>query len=91
MPKSYLSVFLGDQTCGFDLAPCPPSLMLWGHCCESCPANLSLSLSASLTVIAVKAVASMITLSVKGKMQLTYPIFYIMIVLMATSCAFQVK
>ncbi|KAK4827500.1 hypothetical protein QYF61_018800 [Mycteria americana] len=49
------------------------------------------ALLASLTVIAVKAVASMITLSTKGKMQLTYPVFYIMIVLMATSCAFQVK
>ncbi|KAM6126074.1 NIPA-like protein 2 [Pterocles gutturalis] len=49
------------------------------------------ALLASLTVIAVKAVASMITLSAKGKMQLTYPVFYIMIILMATSCAFQVK
>ncbi|KAK2527855.1 hypothetical protein Q9233_007631 [Columba guinea] len=64
---------------------------IFGHWCLSCPANVSLSLSASLTVIAVKAVASMITLSAKGKMQLTYPVFYIMIVLMATSCAFQVK
>ncbi|NXU53984.1 NPAL2 protein, partial [Turnix velox] len=52
---------------------------------------MMVALLASLTVIAVKAVASMITLSAKGKMQLTYPIFYIMIVLMATSCAFQVK
>ncbi|KFO93606.1 NIPA-like 2, partial [Buceros rhinoceros silvestris] len=49
------------------------------------------ALLASLTVIAVKAVASMVTLSVKGKMQLTYPVFYIMIVLMAISSAFQVK
>ncbi|NXI55404.1 NPAL2 protein, partial [Chloroceryle aenea] len=49
------------------------------------------ALLASLTVISVKAVASMMTLSAKGKMQLTYPIFYIMIFLMATSCAFQVK
>ncbi|RMC15110.1 hypothetical protein DUI87_07291 [Hirundo rustica rustica] len=46
---------------------------------------------ASLTVIAVKAVSSMIALSVKGKMQLTYSVFYIMSVLMATSCAFQIK
>ncbi|OWK55941.1 NIPA-like protein 2 [Lonchura striata] len=45
----------------------------------------------SLTVIAVKAVSSMIALSVKGKMQLTYSVFYIMSVLMATSCAFQIK
>ncbi|NXT26348.1 NPAL2 protein, partial [Syrrhaptes paradoxus] len=52
---------------------------------------MMVALLASLTVIAVKAVASMITLSAKGKMQLTYPVFYIMIILMATSCAFQVK
>ncbi|XP_074750356.1 NIPA-like protein 2 [Strix uralensis] len=52
---------------------------------------MMVALLASLTVIAVKAVASMITLSTKGKMQLTYPVFYIMIVLMAISCAFQVK
>ncbi|XP_065524761.1 NIPA-like protein 2 isoform X1 [Lathamus discolor] len=52
---------------------------------------MMVALLASLTVIAVKAVASMITLSVKGKMQLTYPVFYIMIILMVTSCAFQVK
>ncbi|NXD81861.1 NPAL2 protein, partial [Halcyon senegalensis] len=49
------------------------------------------ALLASLTVICVKAVASMMTLSAKGRMQLTYPIFYIMIVLMVISCAFQVK
>ncbi|XP_009976333.1 PREDICTED: NIPA-like protein 2 [Tauraco erythrolophus] len=52
---------------------------------------MMVALLASLTVIAVKAVASMIMLSAKGKMQLTYPVFYIMIILMATSCAFQVK
>ncbi|NXH74259.1 NPAL2 protein, partial [Hydrobates tethys] len=52
---------------------------------------MMVALLASLTVIAVKAVASMITLSAKGKMQLTYSVFYIMIVLMVTSCAFQVK
>lgn len=52
---------------------------------------MMVALLASLTVIAVKAVASMITLSVKGKMQLTYPVFYIMLILMATSCVFQVK
>lgn len=91
MPKSYLSASLGYEPCGSDLPPCPPPLMLWGLCSESRPTNLSLSLSASLTVIAVKAVASMITLSAKGKMQLTYPVFYIMIFLMATSCVFQVK
>ncbi|XP_040443126.1 NIPA-like protein 2 [Falco naumanni] len=52
---------------------------------------MMVALLASLTVIAVKAVASLITVSVKGKMQLTYPVFYIMILLMAISCAFQVK
>ncbi|NXS17630.1 NPAL2 protein, partial [Mystacornis crossleyi] len=46
---------------------------------------MMVALLASLTVIAVKAVSSMIALSVKGKMQLTYSVFYIMIVLMATS------
>ncbi|XP_010224651.1 PREDICTED: NIPA-like protein 2 [Tinamus guttatus] len=49
------------------------------------------ALLASLTVIAVKAVAGMITHSVKGKMQLAYPVFYIMCILMAATCAFQVK
>ncbi|XP_042725518.1 NIPA-like protein 2 [Lagopus leucura] len=52
---------------------------------------MMVAMLASLTVIAVKAVASMITLSAKGKMQLTYPVFYIMLILMATSCVFQVK
>ncbi|NXM45076.1 NPAL2 protein, partial [Gymnorhina tibicen] len=53
---------------------------------------MMVALLASLTVIAVKAVSSMIALYVmKGKMQLTYSVFYIMIVLMATSCAFQIK
>ncbi|XP_072459528.1 NIPA-like protein 2 isoform X1 [Notamacropus eugenii] len=49
------------------------------------------ALLASLTVISVKAVSSMIILSVKGKMQLTYPIFYIMFTIMMASCIFQVK
>ncbi|NXX38832.1 NPAL2 protein, partial [Tricholaema leucomelas] len=52
---------------------------------------LMVALLASLAVIAAKAVASMVTLSVRGKMQLTYPVFYIMAVLMVASCAFQVK
>ncbi|NXU42904.1 NPAL2 protein, partial [Drymodes brunneopygia] len=52
---------------------------------------MMVALLASLTVIAVKAVSSMIALSVKEKMQLTYSVFYIMIVLMATSCVFQIK
>ncbi|XP_041104682.1 NIPA-like protein 2 isoform X3 [Polyodon spathula] len=48
-------------------------------------------LLASLTVISVKAVAGMITESVKGILQLTYPIFYVMLIIMVASCAFQVK
>ncbi|XP_027512858.1 NIPA-like protein 2 isoform X2 [Corapipo altera] len=52
---------------------------------------MMVALLASMTVIAVKAVSSMITLSVKGKMQLTHSIFYIMVALMASSCAFQVN
>ncbi|NXG49729.1 NPAL2 protein, partial [Psilopogon haemacephalus] len=52
---------------------------------------LMVALLASLAVIAAKAVASMVTLSVGGKMQLTYPVFYIMISLLLASSAFQVK
>ncbi|XP_060248914.1 NIPA-like protein 2 isoform X2 [Meriones unguiculatus] len=48
-------------------------------------------LLASLTVISVRAVSGMITLSVTGKMQLTDTIFYIMLVIMIASCIFQVK
>ncbi|ELW47433.1 NIPA-like protein 2 [Tupaia chinensis] len=48
-------------------------------------------MSASLTVISVKAVSSMITFSMTDKMQLTYPIFYIMFTIMIASCVFQVK
>ncbi|KAL2767010.1 NIPA-like protein 2 isoform a [Daubentonia madagascariensis] len=49
------------------------------------------ALLASLTVISVKAVSGMITFSVMDKMQLTYPIFYIMFIIMIASCVFQVK
>ncbi|CAM4584215.1 NIPA-like protein 2 isoform X1 [Lepidochelys kempii] len=52
---------------------------------------MMVALLASLTIISVKAVAGMITFSAKGKMQLTYPIFYIMSIIMVTSCVFQVK
>ncbi|NWH29501.1 NPAL2 protein, partial [Chloropsis hardwickii] len=52
---------------------------------------MMVALLASLNVIAVKAVSSMIALSVKGKMQLASSIFYIMSILMAASCAFQIK
>ncbi|XP_066873188.1 NIPA-like protein 2 isoform X3 [Kogia breviceps] len=49
------------------------------------------ALLASLTVISVKAVSGMITFSVTDKIQLTYPIFYIMFIIMIASCVFQVK
>uniref|UniRef100_A0A8C4L6E0 NIPA like domain containing 2 n=1 Tax=Equus asinus TaxID=9793 RepID=A0A8C4L6E0_EQUAS len=49
------------------------------------------ALLASLTVISVKAVSGMITFSVTDKMQLTYPIFYVMFIVMIASCVFQVK
>ncbi|XP_059528121.1 NIPA-like protein 2 isoform X3 [Myotis daubentonii] len=49
------------------------------------------ALLASLTVISVKAVSGMIACSVTDKMQLTYPIFYIMLIIMIASCVFQVK
>lgn len=44
-----------------------------------------------MNIISVKAVAAMIVHSAKGNMQLTYPIFYIMLVLMVLSCVFQAK
>lgn len=47
--------------------------------------------AASLTVISVKAVSGMITESIKGQLQLIYPIFYVMLVVMVASCAFQIK
>lgn len=49
------------------------------------------SATASLTVISVKAVSGMITESIKGQLQLIYPIFYIMLIVMIASCAFQIK
>ncbi|XP_060099431.1 NIPA-like protein 2 [Heteronotia binoei] len=49
------------------------------------------ALLASPTIISAKAVATMIILSVKGNMQLTYPIFYLMLIIMVLSCLFQVK
>lgn len=33
----------------------------------------------------------MVTESVKGQLQLIYPIFYVMLVVMVASCAFQIK
>ncbi|XP_040289790.1 NIPA-like protein 2, partial [Bufo bufo] len=52
---------------------------------------LLVALLASVTVISVKAVAGMITTTFKGEMQLTYAIFYVMVVAMVASCVFQVK
>ncbi|XP_054841997.1 NIPA-like protein 2 [Eublepharis macularius] len=49
------------------------------------------ALLASPAIISAKAVASMIVLSVKGNMQLTYPIFYLMLIIMVLTCVFQVK
>lgn len=47
--------------------------------------------SASVAVISVKAVAGMLAMTLKGEMQMTYAIFYVMAVLMIASCVFQVK
>lgn len=52
---------------------------------------LLVALLASVTVISVKAVSGMITESLKGSLQLIYPIFYVMLVIMIASCAFQIK
>lgn len=52
---------------------------------------LLVALLASLTVISVKAVSGMITETIKGQLQLIYPIFYVMLVIMIASCAFQIK
>ncbi|XP_069076637.1 NIPA-like protein 2 isoform X2 [Pleurodeles waltl] len=50
-----------------------------------------LALLGSVAVISVKAVSGLLILTVKGSMQLTYPIFYVMLVVMVTSCAAKVK
>ncbi|XP_066525590.1 NIPA-like protein 2 isoform X2 [Hoplias malabaricus] len=53
---------------------------------------LLVALLASMTVISVKAVSGMLTETIRGShLQLTYPIFYIMFVIMVASCAFQIK
>ena len=44
---------------------------------------------ASVTVITVKAVSGMVVLTIRGSMQFTYPIFYIMLVAMVASVVFQ--
>ncbi|CAL1610514.1 unnamed protein product [Knipowitschia caucasica] len=52
---------------------------------------LLVALLASVTVISVKAVSGMLTETFKGSLQLVYPIFYVMFVVMVASCAFQIK
>ncbi|RVE62194.1 hypothetical protein OJAV_G00154710 [Oryzias javanicus] len=52
---------------------------------------LLVALLASLTVISVKAVSGMIAESIQGRLQLIYPIFYVMLVVMVASCGFQIK
>ncbi|XP_068179722.1 NIPA-like protein 2 [Antennarius striatus] len=52
---------------------------------------LLVALLASVTVISVKAVSGMITESIKGQLQLIYPIFYVMVIIMIASCSFQIK
>ncbi|XP_066528186.1 NIPA-like protein 3 [Hoplias malabaricus] len=50
---------------------------------------LLVALLGSVTVIAVKAVSGMVVLSIQESLQLTYPIFYVMIVCMVATIVFQ--
>ncbi|XP_054855845.1 NIPA-like protein 3 isoform X2 [Eublepharis macularius] len=50
---------------------------------------LLVALLGSMTAITVKAVAGMIAVSIRGNLQLGYPIFYIMVVCMVATAAFQ--
>lgn len=50
---------------------------------------LLVALLGSVTVISVKAVASMVVLSIEGSLQLGYPILYVMFVCMVSSIYFQ--
>ncbi|KAL7980507.1 hypothetical protein Chor_001661 [Crotalus horridus] len=52
---------------------------------------LLVALLGSMTVITVKAVAGMVAVSIRGNMQLGYPIFYIMAVCMVATTAFQAE
>lgn len=47
--------------------------------------------SGSVTVITVKAVSSMLVLTIEGNMQLDYPIFSVMFVCIVASVAFQAR
>lgn len=49
------------------------------------------ALLGSVTVITVKAVSSMLVLTIEGYMQLEYPIFYVMFVCMCSSVVFQAR
>uniref|UniRef100_A0A803Y8M1 NIPA like domain containing 3 n=1 Tax=Meleagris gallopavo TaxID=9103 RepID=A0A803Y8M1_MELGA len=50
---------------------------------------LLVALLGSMTVVTVKAVAGMIVVSIRGNLQLNYPIFYIMLVCMIATAVFQ--
>ncbi|XP_025044162.1 NIPA-like protein 3 isoform X2 [Pelodiscus sinensis] len=50
---------------------------------------LLVALLGSMTAVTVKAVAGMIVVSIQGRLQLGYPIFYIMLVCMVATAAFQ--
>ncbi|TNM95337.1 NIPA-like protein 3 isoform X1 [Takifugu flavidus] len=52
---------------------------------------LLVSLLSSVTVITVKALSSMLVLTVRGTMQLNYPIFSVMLVCMVASVVFQAR
>ena len=47
--------------------------------------------TASFTVISAKAVSGMLQLTMAGKMQMQYPVFWIMLIVMATTAIAQVK
>ncbi|XP_058051727.1 NIPA-like protein 3 isoform X4 [Ahaetulla prasina] len=52
---------------------------------------LLVALLGSMTVVTVKAVVGMVAVSIRGNMQLGYPIFYIMAVCMVATTAFQAE
>ncbi|XP_072313764.1 NIPA-like protein 3 [Eucyclogobius newberryi] len=52
---------------------------------------LLVALLGSVTVITVKAVSSLLVLTIEGSLQLLYPIFYVMFVCMVASAVFQAR
>jgi len=52
---------------------------------------LQVAILGSFTVISAKAVSSMISITFQGRMQLTHPIFYVMVVVMVITAIGQVK